>query len=307
MGHVVGRERPVAVLLEGRDGTARGVPGERVALGVVGAARVDAAQRVGHEEVRAVREALLELGLQRVVVGGAVVLVEALQVVAVLRVGQEGLRHRRRAARHLLDPARVRQRHAVERRHARLELVVQLVAEREVLRVDGVQRLVARGHALAVAAHVGEAEGEALGDLAVDRQVPLLRARPLVAVEGAVHQARAVAEVRADERRRGVVLGEAVLDVERGLGAVEAAAEAHVAVEAVLAHAGAPAGDEGPVVEDAPPGADEGLVVDRVGEAEARGQAPVPVLLGVARAVARLAPAVARVGQACRGGRRPTG
>ena len=45
------------------------------------------------------------------------------------------------------------------------------------------------GRRVAVAAHVGDAEREALGDLAVDGEVPLLRARPLVGVEGAVREA----------------------------------------------------------------------------------------------------------------------
>ena len=50
----------------------------------------------------------------------------------------------------------IRQRHAVEAGHAGLELVVQLAAQRQVLRVDGVQRIDARRQPPSGAADVGQ-------------------------------------------------------------------------------------------------------------------------------------------------------
>jgi hypothetical protein len=66
----------------------------------------------------------------------------------------------------------------------------------------------------AAAADVGEPHREALGDLAVHGEVPLVGAGPLVAVERAVPDALTVAEVGLDEGRRGEVLGEAILQIE---------------------------------------------------------------------------------------------
>src|SRR6185295_18234665 len=141
----------------------------------------------------------------------------------------------------------------------------------------------------------------------VQRQVPLLRTGPLVAVERAVHaDARAVVVVGADERRRReLARGKAVLEQEGRLEAAERAAERRVLDEAVLRDPGTPPRVEGPVVEDAPAGTDKRLGIHRVGDTQARREGLLVGLLRVVGAVARRAVVGARKGQAARTSSRP--
>ena len=126
------RDHLVAIGLERGDHALQPAPGHGVPLGVVGRARDRLRQRVRHQPVDAVRESLLELHLQRVVVRRPVVLVEALQVAAVLREGPQRLGHRRRTAGHLIDPTRIWQRHAVQAGHVGGEFVVERLTHRQV-------------------------------------------------------------------------------------------------------------------------------------------------------------------------------
>src|SRR5207249_10492659 len=107
-------------------------------------------------------------------------------------------------------------------------------------------------------ADVGHTDHEALGQLAVEREVPLLRARPFVAVERPVQDALAVVVVGPDERGRGeAARREPILQEERRLQPAETAAERSVLAEAVLADPASPSRIERAVVEDPPAGAHE--------------------------------------------------
>ena len=84
------------------------------------------------------------------------------------------------------------QRHAVEAGHARLELVVQLAAHRQVRRIDRVVGIDARRQASSRRAHVGDAQRQAVAQLPLDRDVPLVRVGPFVGVQRAIRDALAV-------------------------------------------------------------------------------------------------------------------
>ena len=84
--------------------------------------------RVGDQGPQAIVELFFDLELQRVIGRVAGVLIDALQLTAVLRIGQQSLRERRRAGRHLLNPALIGYRHAVQARIAGLKFVVELLA-----------------------------------------------------------------------------------------------------------------------------------------------------------------------------------
>src|SRR5262245_20169033 len=83
------------------------------------------------EQPGPVRNSLLRLELKRVVGRVAGVFVDRLEITAILGIGHEGLRHRRGAAAQLFDPAVVGNRYPVERGLARLELVEELLPERQ--------------------------------------------------------------------------------------------------------------------------------------------------------------------------------
>ena len=169
------RDHVIPVPLERRDDPGDAAPRVCVPLRVAGPTLHQVRERVRHQRVDALRELPLELHLHRVVQRLAVGLVLALKVVAVLREGPECLCDRRVAADHLLHPAGIGQRHAVEARLPRLELVVEPGPERQVARVNRVQRIDARGHPAAGGPDVRHAHRELVAELAIHRDVPLVR------------------------------------------------------------------------------------------------------------------------------------
>ena len=248
------------------------------------------------------------LAWKRVVGGLALVLVHALQVASSTgdRAGGPGPARARSPASARRQPG-VGLGHAVQRRSAPAGTRRRACCPARGAAGRARSAAVVGGQARALAAHVGQAHGEALGDLPVHGQVPLLRARPLVGVQGTVVRSLAVAVVGLDEGRRREVLGEAVLQEEGRLEPAQGAVEGDVAGEAVLADPAAPAGVEGAVVEDAPARADEGLVVERVGQAQAGGEGLLVGLLRIVGAVAGRPLLGPREGQTARAVLRPRG
>ena len=106
----------VVVPLEGRNHGLSPAPGHRVGLRVLRRGGEQLRPSVGAQQVHAVRHLLLSLDLERVVSGAAGVLIQALDVAAVLGIRKKRLGNRRVAARHLLRPTGVRDRHTIDHR-----------------------------------------------------------------------------------------------------------------------------------------------------------------------------------------------
>ncbi len=140
--------------------------------------------------------------------------------------------------------------------------------------------------------------------LAIHRDIPLVRVRPLVGIGGTIavptRNGLAVVEPRTDHRRRREALGISVVEEERRGDPASRRVERRLRREAVLRNAATPPWIERLGVEDAPPGADDGLFVHRVDAAEPRREAAVPIVLGVTCAEARRTIPVARKGEAAR-------
>ena len=83
--NVVGRQRAIALLLKRRDHPLRGVPCGGVTLGIVGSISDEFRVRVGNQHVKALAVTLLELQLERMIDGAAVVFIKPLELIAELR------------------------------------------------------------------------------------------------------------------------------------------------------------------------------------------------------------------------------
>ena len=143
------------------------------------------------------------------------VLIIRYEAVAELGIRQQGLGDRGRAGCHLRNPAGVRHRNPVQSRLAGCKLVVELAAQRQKLRANGVDRSYRGDQAGAFVRHVTGCHVQVFAQFPLDRQIPLLRIRWTAVFETSIQpDALAIAESGVDERRALIVLRESVLQQE---------------------------------------------------------------------------------------------